>query len=81
MKHNHRCPKCGSGNVIADARALDRDDYGMQDLSVATYRNPGALIFKGKRTSTLSAWVCAGCGFVELYADDPAALTDVGEAS
>jgi predicted nucleic-acid-binding Zn-ribbon protein len=80
MKHNLKCPKCGSSDIIADARALGSDSFNaLQDLSVATYRHPGALIFKGQQTSTLSAWVCGGCGFVELYADNPAALRSEDE--
>ena len=69
MKRTNKCPKCGSSDVIADAKAIDRVDNGA--LSVSTFRKPGAVVFKGQLTTTLSAWVCADCGYLELYADDP----------
>jgi predicted nucleic-acid-binding Zn-ribbon protein len=72
MKRTKRCPKCGSSDVIADAKACDKGDGG--DLTVATFRKPDAAVFKGQVTTTLSAWVCADCGYVELYADEPKKL-------
>lgn len=75
MKQSGECPKCASPNVVADAKAQDRSHYGaIQDLSVGTFRNPDAKIFKEHRQSTVSAWVCLACGFIEFYADDPKAL-------
>ena len=72
MKRTNKCPKCGSREVIADAKAIDRTHYGVElELSVATIRKPDALVFKGERTTALSAWVCSTCGYVELYADVP----------
>ena len=72
MKRNSKCPKCGSSDVIADAKAIDRGDCDTeQELSVGTFRKPHAIVFKGKLTTTLSAWVCGDCGYVEFYADDP----------
>jgi len=72
MKRTNKCPKCGSSDVIADAKAIDKGDNG--HLTVATFRKPGAVVFKGQVTTTLSAWVCADCGYLELYADDPKKL-------
>jgi predicted nucleic-acid-binding Zn-ribbon protein len=72
MKRTNQCPKCGSNDIIADAKAIDRGHYnGESELSVATFRRPEAMLFKGQLTTTISAWVCADCGFVELYADSP----------
>ena len=71
MKQTGTCPKCGSTDIIADAKAVDRGHGGaILDLSVATFRKPEAIFFKQRRETSLSAWVCAGCGFVEFYADD-----------
>ena len=72
MKRTKKCPKCGSSDVIADAKAIDRADNG--HLTVATFRKPEAVLFKGTVTTTLSAWVCAECGYLELYANDPKKL-------
>ena len=75
MKRTNCCPKCGSQDVIVDAKAIDRNDGGRKaELSVATFRNPGAFLFKGQVTTTLSAWVCADCGYVEFYADSPQSI-------
>ncbi|MBP7935016.1 MAG: hypothetical protein KA354_10260 [Phycisphaerae bacterium] len=72
MKNSNKCPKCGSNDIIADAKAIDRGEgFSEWELSVTTYANPKALIFKGRSTTTMSAYVCARCGFVELYADSP----------
>ena len=72
MKRNHKCPKCGSSEIIKDAKAIDRSLYGVEEqLSLATFRKPDALMFKGKSTTTVSAYVCGGCGYVEFYADSP----------
>jgi predicted nucleic-acid-binding Zn-ribbon protein len=72
MKKTGKCPKCGGADIISDAKAIDRSHGGVElDMSVATFRRPDALIFKEKEMTTVSAWVCASCGFVEFYADDP----------
>lgn len=72
MKATNRCPKCGKSDVIADAFAMDRGHgNSRQEMSVATFGNPEALIFKQMKQTTVSAWVCASCGFVEFYADTP----------
>ena len=72
MKSTKKCPKCGSSDIITDAKAIDRVDNG--PLSVATFRKPDAVVFKGQLTTTLSAWVCADCGYLELYADNPRSI-------
>jgi predicted nucleic-acid-binding Zn-ribbon protein len=76
VKKSGACPKCKSTKVIADARVRDRGDFAnmAHELQISTYRNPDAMIFKEARLSTVSAWVCGDCGFVELYADSPRTL-------
>ncbi len=78
MKQTQKCPKCGSTDLIADAKAIDRAYAWMgsseEELAVATFRKPEAKLFKGKLSTTLSAWVCAGCGYVEFYADSPQSI-------
>ena len=79
MKRTGTCPKCASRDIIRDAMAIDRGENQFQrELTIATFRDPDAFLFKGEQTSTVSAWVCAGCGYVEFYADDPAALKTAG---
>ncbi len=75
MKRTNTCPKCGSRDVIADAKAIDRGHSDIpRELSVATFRRPEAFLFKGQLSTTVSAWVCAACGYVELYADSPESI-------
>ena len=75
MKRTNKCPKCGSNDLVADAKAVDRGHYNVEtELSVVTFREPEALLFKGRSTTTLSAWICADCGYVELYADTPRSI-------
>ena len=75
MKRSNKCPKCGSTDIIADAKAIDRTHHSSKtEFTVATFRKPDAFIFKGQQTTSVSAWVCDECGFVELYADSPASL-------
>lgn len=75
MKRTNKCPKCGSGDVIANAKVIDRAHYGAEsELSVATFRKPEAVLFKGQLTTTLSAWICADCGYAEFYAASPQSI-------
>ena len=76
MKRSKKCPKCESTNLIENAKVLDRGTFNMPfAMSVATFRDPGMAVVDEKRTSKVSAWVCAACGFLELYADAPKSLT------
>jgi predicted nucleic-acid-binding Zn-ribbon protein len=75
MKRTGKCPKCGSTQIIGDVKAVDRGHHHAEfDMSLATFAKPNAILFKGKRTTDVSAWVCADCGFVELYAEYPQAI-------
>ena len=69
------CAKCAARQVIPAVRVLDRDgEYTDKSLSVRLDRNPEAWIFKGSEVVELRASVCGRCGYVELYATNPAAL-------
>ena len=75
MKRTNQCPKCGSAEVIRDAKVVDRMQHGLEtEMRVASFRNPEAYVFKGQQNSSVSAWVCTQCGFMEFYADTPHAL-------
>ena len=69
MKRTGKCPKCSSPDIIVDAKVIDSIEG--TKMSIATFRMPQTLFFRGKLASEVSAWVCARCGFVELYADSP----------
>jgi predicted nucleic-acid-binding Zn-ribbon protein len=79
MKANNTCPKCNCKEIIRDAKAVDKDGGASEaDMSIATFRNPDALLFKGTQRSTVSAYVCSRCGYVEFYADDVETLKEAG---
>lgn len=72
------CPKCGCKEILSDVKILDRAHLNTpNDLSVAVYANPHALIFRGEAISPLSAYVCSQCGYTEFYAIKPQALLKV----
>jgi predicted nucleic-acid-binding Zn-ribbon protein len=71
MKASGKCPKCGGIEIAQDAMATDR---GHSELTVGKFGKPEALFFKQLQSTTVSAWVCLKCGFVEFHADDPGSI-------
>ena len=72
-----RCLKCGSGAMIPGVRVVDRGDGDVRKTTeVGLATKPDAVLFKGEVRVETRAVVCGDCGFVELYATDPAALWD-----
>lgn len=62
MKKSSQCPKCGSTEVVADAKVIDRGQSNIpMEMCIATFTKPEALLFKGKQESKVSAWVCTAC--------------------
>jgi hypothetical protein len=43
--------------------------------------DPTAMVFKKSTRSDVHAWICGQCGYLELYADDPADLYNAFTAS
>jgi predicted nucleic-acid-binding Zn-ribbon protein len=74
MKRSGVCLKC-EGTEIVTAKAIDQGhNNSRRQMEVSTFEHPNAWVFKGERSTTLSAYVCLRCGFIEYYADDPTAL-------
>jgi predicted nucleic-acid-binding Zn-ribbon protein len=71
MKASSKCPKCGSTDIIANAKV---NLSGMRELTVTSYAKPDAMVFKDETSSAVSAWVCRQCGYVEFYANHPRVL-------
>ncbi len=66
------CPECDSQKVIKDAKVIDRGDHNSSnDMRVSVDEKPDALIFKQRIYSTVRAHICADCGFIQFYAEDP----------
>ena len=62
-----KCLQCGSDRIAADVRVIDRGDGNVtRDFSLQTYENPQAFLFKGAESYSVSANVCANCGFIML---------------
>ena len=40
-------------------------------MSVVSYEDPNALVFKGAKRTALYARVCGECGYAELYVENP----------
>lgn len=73
-----RCVKCQSEKIIPQVRVMDRGHYSGDagDLSVVSYEDPNALVFKGAKRSAMFARVCGECGYAELYVENPRELYD-----
>ncbi len=76
MKRSGKCPKCGGTHVIPGAKAIDGSNSQFE-MTVAVFRNPDALFFKGKQQSSLVGYICSDCGYTEFYAESPAAFKTV----
>jgi hypothetical protein len=55
---------------------MDRSDSGLLPLSLVIAEKPKAAVFRGWRRFALTAWVCASCGYTELYTADPSGLRE-----
>jgi len=67
------CAKCGSTEVIPDARVLYDSD---RDVKIRVDADPEALIFTERVRSNLHARVCSQCGYTEFYVREAANLYD-----
>jgi hypothetical protein len=67
--------------VIQRAMVVDFGQGGERDLKVRVDADPTAMVFKKSTRSDVHAWICGQCGYLELYADDPADLYNAFTAS
>jgi predicted nucleic-acid-binding Zn-ribbon protein len=77
MKRSHACPKCAGRKiwVIEPFRLpIEERDGAMlpsrmgEVLPLVAHQNPGGVMTRP--IGHLAAYICAGCGYSELYADD-----------
>jgi predicted nucleic-acid-binding Zn-ribbon protein len=72
------CPKCGSKNVMAGIEVRDDGRSNNHPLRVVVEEpepeRHAAIWVQGQSTGNITAWVCARCGYTELYADNLIAL-------
>ncbi len=73
-----RCPKCGSRDVLADIEVRDDGRSSNHPLRVVVEEpepaRHGAIWIQDQSTGEVHAWICAGCGYTELYTDNLAQL-------
>ena len=62
---NDQCTACGSNRIMKDLAIIDKGESNMKfNLSIESYKNPDALLFKGTTKHELKANVCGSCGHV-----------------
>ncbi|MEU9884409.1 hypothetical protein [Sphaerisporangium sp. NPDC051011] len=75
---NGFCAKCGSNHVMEGVEVRDRASNGPVPLKVhITEPEPpdhGFIWKQGSSSGTVRAWICASCGYTELYTDNLAEL-------
>jgi predicted nucleic-acid-binding Zn-ribbon protein len=71
-----QCAKCGSSSVIQRAMVVDKVSAAgaEENFTVRVDADPSAMMFKKSTRSPVHAWICAQCGYIELYADNPGEL-------
>lgn len=77
MVEGTRCPKCGGAMELGFL--LDQTDGGNTVFGYASrwvsglmeLRFWGGVKIRGRRFFRVSALRCQGCGFLEMYANDP----------
>ena len=72
---SNSCAKCGSTKLIPGVTVKDQGQYSDGQLkALVGYLNPEAMVFRGRTYAKLRATICGECGYVELWAEDPARL-------
>ncbi len=71
---NGRCPKCGSKEVMANVEVRD-DGRSSSHLLRVVVAEPepskhAAIWVQPQAEGEIHAWICANCGYTELYADN-----------
>ena len=68
------CPKCGHTEILGGVRIKVVSGGSVDDVRAVV--TPTSGMFRQQTASELRAWVCAGCGFAELYVGEPAMLAE-----
>ncbi len=68
---NGKCPKCGSRQLMTDVEVRDDGRNSSHPLHVVV-KEPeppkhGRIWIQGQTVADLTAWICAKCGYTELY--------------
>ena len=71
MNEKTTCLKCGSDQMIDGAYVADTLEEG---VTARVARKPEAKLFKGVVGVAVESKICGRCGYIEMYAEDPAKL-------
>ncbi len=69
-----QCGLCGSDKIIPGATIEDKGRSVEESLEIEIDRKREALFLRGSVRGALRAWICAECGNVELFVDNPGEL-------
>ena len=70
-----RCPKCESTEILEDVGMNTLGEGGPDGKIVFRLEGTSGFLKKSTRVEA-RAWICAACGYSELYAADPAQLAE-----
>jgi len=76
MRKHHVCPKCEHRTILLVDSVPDRTS-GQVHASYAAATPDGNYWIGGERfagAGKLSAAICKGCGYTELYCEDPGSI-------
>lgn len=68
------CPKCGHDEILEGVRI--NVPAGGSVTDVRAVLAPTSGMFRQQTATDLRAWICAACGFAELYVDEPGLLAE-----
>ncbi len=75
---NGKCPRCGSKQVMAGVEVRDDGRNSSHPLRVVVHEpeppKHGRIWIQEQSTGELSAWICAHCGYTEMYSNNLAEL-------
>jgi len=66
MKKTNTCMKCGSNEIIKPRYSATGHNNAFQVIPLSTFK-----------VAIIEKYICADCGYVENYIDDPKALSEL----
>jgi len=76
MLKRHVCPKCSHNKILMIRHVADAGDgFAVRPMQIAiAFAGQGFFSDRTEGAGSLSAVVCKGCGYTELYTRDPEAI-------
>lgn len=75
-----KCLACSGSDLIQNVAILDRgENHAHWRMTLATFENPDAWLFKGAHNAEATASVCRDCGYVMLYVSR-SGIAELGQA-